>query len=185
MRTETVTINIYQFAELSVEGQEKAINNLFDINVDHDWWDFTYEDAERIGLKITSFDLDRYRHCKGEFIESAVDVAKAILAEHGEHCDTYRTAQDYLIEYKRSVIRQCQDDADMFCVPGSSSGYSEYCDYCNEIDTEDIDLEFLKSLLEDYSMMLQRECDYLTSEKAIIETIEANEYEFTANGKLY
>jgi hypothetical protein len=32
---------------------------------------------------------------------------------------------------------------------------------------------------------LETEYDYLTSEEAIIETIEANEYEFTEDGELY
>ena len=32
--------------------------------------------------------------------------------------------------------------------------------------------------------MLQKKFEYLQSEEAIKETIEANEYEFTANGKL-
>jgi hypothetical protein len=42
--------------------------------------------------------------------------------------------------------------------------------------------EFLKTLCEDYRIILSREYDYLTSEAAIIETIEANEYEFKADG---
>jgi predicted transcriptional regulator len=32
--------------------------------------------------------------------------------------------------------------------------------------------------------MLQKEYEYLTSEEAIIETIEANEYEFTEKGEM-
>jgi len=32
--------------------------------------------------------------------------------------------------------------------------------------------------------MLQKEYEYQMSDEAIIETIEANEYEFTENGKL-
>jgi len=53
-----------------------------------------------------------------------------------------------------------------------------------ENELQDIEDEFLKSLLEDYSIMLQKECYYKQSKEAIIETIEANEYEFYANGKL-
>ena len=67
----THTINTYSFNELSEEAQQKAIENLSDINVNFDWWNFTYEDAKNIGLKITSFDLDRRRHAKGQFLLSA------------------------------------------------------------------------------------------------------------------
>jgi hypothetical protein len=42
----------------------------------------------------------------------------------------------------------------------------------------------VKSLLEDYSIMLQNDCEYLTSDKSIIEMIEAHEYFFTENGKI-
>jgi hypothetical protein len=44
--------------------------------------------------------------------------------------------------------------------------------------------EFEESLIEDYSILLQKEYDYQTSEEAIIETIEANDYEFTEEGEL-
>ena len=45
--------------------------------------------------------------------------------------------------------------------------------------------EFLKSLLEDYRIILENEYEYLTSKEAILETIEANDYEFTADGTIY
>jgi hypothetical protein len=60
---------------------------------DHDWWQTTYEDAENMGLKITSFDLDRNRHAKGCFITNAMECAESILRDHGETCDTYIEAQ--------------------------------------------------------------------------------------------
>ena len=62
--------------------------------------------------------------------------------------------------------------------------HEDYESSNNEDKLIDMENEFLKSLLEDYSIMLQNEYEYLTSEEAIIETIEANEYEFTQAGKL-
>jgi hypothetical protein len=44
MRTET--INLYQFHELSDEAKARAILEYGDINVDHGWWESTYEDEE-------------------------------------------------------------------------------------------------------------------------------------------
>jgi hypothetical protein len=55
----------------------------------------------------------------------------------------------------------------------------------DEPDTKDLDKEFLHNLLEDYRVMLQQEYDYLTSKDAVIETINANEYDFTEDGKLW
>jgi hypothetical protein len=53
-----------------------------------------------------------------------------------------------------------------------------------EPDGEDI-RGFLHHLLEDYRLMLQEEYEYLISEEAIIEAIEANDYEFTEDGRLF
>jgi hypothetical protein len=44
----TRTINVYEFSELSDEAKEKAIEKLYDINVDYDWWDSNYEDFENL-----------------------------------------------------------------------------------------------------------------------------------------
>ena len=56
---------VFKFEELTEEQKENALSKLREINVDHDWWDFTFQDAEEIGLKITSFGLDRNRHAEG------------------------------------------------------------------------------------------------------------------------
>ncbi len=108
MRNKEITL--YQFSELSEEAKEKAINNLFDINLDHDWWEFTYEDAKNIGLKITSFDLDRNRNAKGEFLICANEVAQNILNGHGEKCETFKTAQKFFEEWK-PVFNAYNDEA--------------------------------------------------------------------------
>lgn len=160
----TKTYNVYKFNELSKEAQEKAIENLYDINVDHDWWEFVYEDADNIGLEITGFDLDRGAYCKGNFTESPLKVIELIKKNHGEMCETYKTALQY-----EKLIAECPKDEDGEPV---------------ENDLECIEDDFRNSLLEDYRIILQKEYEYLTSEKAIIETIEANDYDFTENGKI-
>lgn len=42
--------------------------------------------------------------------------------------------------------------------------------------------EFLNDILEDYRVMLQKEYEWRGSREQIIESIEANEYEFDENG---
>jgi hypothetical protein len=159
---------VYKFDELTDKAKEKALEELYDINVDYDWWTFTYEDASNIGLKLTSFDLDRNRHANGEFILSPAEVAANIIRDHGEQCETYKTAQAFLDEI--NSLEMPDDDTDEF---------SEWENKMLELEDE-----FLQSLLEDYSIILQNEYEYQTSEEAIIETIKANEYEFTEDGKL-
>ena len=145
---------------------------LNDINLNYNWWEFTYEDAKNIGLKITSFDLDRNRHAKGEFILSACEVAQNILNEHGENCETYKTAQNFLNEFS-PVLSSYMDE--------NSSCYE---DRETEEALQNLEDGFLTDLLENYSIILQNEYDYLCSEKAIIETILANDYTFLECGTL-
>ena len=47
------------------------------------------------------------------------------------------------------------------------------------------DNEYEKDIQEDYRILLQKEYEYLTSDKAIKETIESNEYEFLENGNFH
>lgn len=167
---------VYQFAELSDEAKEKAVENMVDINVNYEWWDCEYEDAAQVGLRLTEFDLDRNRHCKGEFIESAEDTAGKIIDQHGACCPTHETATEYLKD-RTELVKKYSGGITLDIVAEDN----EY-DFDNECD--ELDEEFLRSILEDYSIILQKQCEYLMSEGAIIEAIEANEYEFTEDGKL-
>jgi hypothetical protein len=170
----TKTINLYQFDELSDEAKQKAIESLSGINVDFEWWEFVYEDAEQIGLKITEFDIDRGMYAKGEFIEGAEDVANAILKNHGEDCETYKTAKGYLTD-RDELVAKYSDGVNTDVV-------AEEDEYYFDQDCDELDDSFRIDLLDDYRIILDKEWDYLTSEEAVIGTIRANEYEFTEDG---
>jgi hypothetical protein len=169
----TIEIKLYKFNELSEEAKQTAIEKNIDINLLEDWYDSICEDAKNIGLKITSFDLDRNRNAKGDFLLSACEVAQNILNEHVESCETYKTAQSFMEDWQ-PVFNDYMNE--------ESENYES-----RELEDEMQDLEddFLKSLCEDYSIMLQNEYEYLYSDEAIIETIEANDYDFTEDGSRY
>lgn len=163
MRTQRV--KIYKFDELSAAAKEKAIEQFSDTNTDYDWWNLSlYPDAERIGLKITGFDIDR-GDITGQLQEWAHIVAEKIKTEHGENCDTYKLAVNYLDELAKLQAKHKEDT-------------DEY-----ETELEHNAQAFEKTLLKAYLKMLRDEYDYLTSNEAIIESIQSNEYEFTANGQ--
>jgi hypothetical protein len=171
MKTHTITT--YSFSELSEQAKETAINKFRDINTDFGWWDFIYEDASEIGLKITGFDLDRYRHATGKFTLSAVEVAQNILNNHGEQCGTHKLAEKFLSSHGPIFAEYMDEDSE------------KYESAETEEELMELEDEFLSDLLEEYSLMLQTEFEYLESDEAIIQTIEANEYEFTENGNIY
>lgn len=172
----TKTIILYSFDELSEEGKKKALSNLWDLNVMHEWWDYIYNDAKRIGLEITGFDIDRRNHCEGKFIKDAEQVCELILKEHGQECETYKTAQTFL-EDKGKLVTKYSDGV-------NTDHVSEDNEYDFDRDCDELEKEFLKSLCEDYRIILRKEYEYLTSEEQIIESIKSNDYTFTENGKL-
>ena len=169
----TIEVKVYSFNELSQEAKEVAISKFLDINVNFDWWGNTYEDAKQIGLKISSFDLDRNKHAKGEFILAANEVAQNVFNSHGEDCETYKTATNFMGEWQ-TVFNNYMDE-----------NHKLYESREAEETMQELETEFLNSILEDYANILQKESDYLQSEEAITETIEANYYQFLESGKLF
>ena len=97
---------------------------------------------------ITEFDIDRGSYIRCNYLEAIQTIANKIIKNHGEQCDTYKTA----VEYRTSVITES---------------------------------EFKLAIRDCYLEMLKHEYKYRMSREAIEETIEANEYEFTDNGKIY
>ena len=166
---------VYPFDELSEDAKEKAIEQCAFFNVDYEWWNCIFEDAAQVKLKLTEFDLDGGSYCRGNFIEYAKDTADAIIDQHGACCPTHETATEFIEDSAKLYIKYpFSPDADG----------EDVNEYNREQEQEDLDGEFLKSILEDYRIILQKEYEYLTSETMIIETIKANEYEFTEDGKL-
>jgi hypothetical protein len=169
-----MTINAYSFDELSEQAKQKALEKFADVNVDYDWYQFTYQDAKNIGLKINGFDLDRGNSVHGHFNIDAYDVALSIVAEHGATSNTYERAQEYLTDR--------QDIMDKYHYNPETDESDNDMQMNSEID--DLSDDFEQVIKECYLSLLKREYEYLTSEQAIIEAIEANEYLFTEDGKL-
>lgn len=164
-----VTIDLYTFDELSKDAQSEAIANLGSINVDYNWWKGVYEDAEHIGLIISSFDIDNH-DIKGRFVSDNVDlVAHTILEEHGEQSNTVVSAKNYYFG--------------MNGVKAQFTGFVRMSD--REAAIEKVEKGFRNELLTDYLRDLTSEYRYRISDSQIIETIQANEYLFTINGDLF
>jgi hypothetical protein len=159
----TIRTKVYQFSELSKSAKEKAMEWYRLGNDYYFLWDDQKEDAKEIGVKLIS--LDDHRANEGEFMLSAHEVAANIIRDHGNECETYKTAQSFL-----DTVNEIQGKYEEL----------EGQDYEDEmIEAEE---EFLKSLLEDYRIMLNNDIDYQNSDEAVIESITINKYEFKADG---
>lgn len=172
-----IEVNLYKFNELSEDAKQKALEKLWDINVDNDWWDSIYEDAAMVKLKINGFDIGRGSYVQTQFTEDAHATARAIQKEHGEQCDTYKAATEFLASYDK-LVEKHYDGKDFSRVAEEN----EY-DFDNEAD--ELEGEFLNTISECYLKLLRDEYEYRISKEAVIDTIEANEYEFTEDGKMY
>src|SRR3990172_12728447 len=152
------TITIYDFNELSDEAKEKALRHFADINIDFGWSENVIEDAKDIGLQI-----DTAFYCRGRFTKDALEVCRLVLANHGVQSTTYKTALKWQNDLQES----------------EAADVGDYDDY------DEIEQDFLYELLEDYRIILRKEYEYLTSRIAIEETILANGWQFTEDGKLF
>lgn len=168
------TITIYQFEELEDNVQQKVLEKFWSYNVEHfDWWDCTYEDAETVGFKITEFDLDRRSMCNGDFIIDAENTAKLMIENHGENCETYIDAKNFL-----KLFTPMESELDSIEQPDGDYDYDRMKQL--EDDLEDLKNEFLGQTKENYRIMLENEYEYLTSKEAIKEAL--HDYEFDIDG---
>jgi hypothetical protein len=150
------TVTSYQFDELSDRAKEVARAWFRDGALDYEWWESTYEDAAQIGLKITGFDLGRAQRVEGKFTKDALGVGRAILNSHGAECETYKRVVEFLAEVSK-----------------------------DRGPNEEQEEEFLRDIRACYWDILNAESEYLTSDECVDETIRANEYDFTADGRRF
>jgi len=79
----TKTINLYLFEELSEENKQKVIAKYVGINVNYNWWEDLYDDAEEVGIIIKGFDIDRANYVS-LVIRDYNETATLIVENWGE-----------------------------------------------------------------------------------------------------
>jgi hypothetical protein len=175
------TITLYSFDELTDEAKDKAIERLDDLNVDYSWWDSIYEDAARVGIEITEFDT-YHLTIDGKLTISLPESAAAVLREHGEKCGTYATATSHLEACMKAFrLWLPEQDED---TSGNHAEEKWLRDFSYEDEANELAEDYRRAILEDYLFLLRDEYEYLTSRDAVVESIQANDYLFTEDGKL-
>ena len=159
-----VIVQTYKFSELSDDAKKKAIEKHWDKMIEWDWWEFIYDDAKRIGLKINSFDVYR-KNIDITFEDDPDDVANAILKDYGEAMGN--TATEYLARYNQ--IEQLVEEDEI--LPSD--------------ELEQLNEDFLHDLGECFLIFLNSEYEWRTSDEAIGEELEINDYDFTADGNRF
>jgi len=195
----TIETKVYPFDELSKEAQQKAIENLYDINIQfHDWWDHTCEDAKEIG-KLMGIDIENIYFSGFSSQGDGACFEGSYTYEKGsaQSVKGYAPKDKELHRIALELSKLQKKNFYQLGARVKQSGHSMH-ENCTDIqvwsDNEamgganDDAYYGLKELLRDYMKwiysQLEKQHDYLVSDEAIKETIEANEYEFTEDGNL-
>lgn len=178
-----ITVKAYRFAELSDEAKERALDEFRGINVEFSWWDNMYDvirtAGKLIGLEIGDIHFNIYSYCifdaSYEYVRGAV---KSIQDEFPHATDLHKVARDLQDLQKRHFYS-------LSCSVASQRVSNLY--RCFRFG-EDYECNGLGGIINDFAhwarILLRDEYEYLTSDAAVKGMIEANEYEFTEDGKL-
>jgi len=162
----TIEIKLYKYKELDKQTREKVIENYRYINVEHStWYEWIKEDFSRLGLEIQEFDLGRRNYAK-IYIDNFEDTSKNIIEEFGDSVLIKQTAKNYIDEFNK-IQANFKDDEDI------------------EREIEMLDEKYQHEFKADILSYLNANYEWEISDEAIINTIEANDYDFTTNGKIY
>ena len=189
-------IQLFEFDELPEAIKAKVIEKYRDINTDYEWHDMSLADWKE-KLEAMGFEEPKIAFrgfcCQGDgasFDCKNVDV-EMFLASQKKKKDfeeLVKAIKKGTVDVSASVIRIDHHYSHEYTVRGDVEN-----SYLDNDDTgftlqkqaqelEDLITEVVRNISRNIYMKLESEYEYLTSDKAVIETIEANEYTFRANG---
>jgi hypothetical protein len=186
----TIRTKIYLFDELSKEAQNNAIENFRNINVDFcEWFDADFEgfkeDLNELGFINAEISFSGfYSQGDGACFDAKIDASK-----FAETINEKRIAKliknGYISEFeisKTSYANHYSHEKTRF-VDFDSTGYKNIDEILQSL-CEKIEVIRLEKSKEIYKS-LEQQYDYLQSDEAVKETIIANDYEFTKDGKQF
>ena len=194
---QTNTVMTYTFDELDDEGKQTAINNYRDGNLDYDWWEFVYEDATAIGT-LMGIDIDKiyfsgfwsqgdgacfegdYSYAKGS-VKAIKAYAPLDKELHQIALDLSKVQRPTFYELSATVKQQGHYMHELCTDITVYDGTSDFC-YATD-DQEEGVKEALRSFMQWIYSSLEKGHDWLNADEQIIESIEANEHVFLANGE--
>lgn len=194
------TIETYEYKELPEKIQEKILEKLYDINTDYEWYDCEIdhqkEKLETLGFNNAeiAFNISYSQGDGASFTTNDIDIKKYII----------ETKQ----QEKYPLILASFEDRAEYDQPTASIDRTEYHLYVHEntieVSINDNDYqdeapqgyqdevlaleeemqEHIIELSQEIHTDLTAEYEELTSDEAIIDTIEANGYTFDEKGEI-
>jgi len=193
---QTIETTVYNFKELSDDAKEKAREWWREAAFDHEWYDFTYEDAKNMaslmGIEIDKIYFSGFS-CQGDgaqfngFYSYNKGSVKKVKDQAPKDEELHRIVTE-LYEF------QCRYFFSVQATIKTSGHYSH--SGCTSIDGADRhgDLDHeenatLTQILRDYMDwiygQLEAEYNYQNADEQVDDSIRANEYTFTENGRRF
>jgi hypothetical protein len=173
--TKTIRTKVYQFDALSKEGKEKAIERLRDINVDYEWHDLTTDELT------------------GELIAQGFNEARIMFSGFASQGDgaCFTCSSIDFNKFLNGKYKGLDISADIthswryYFATSTTVNLNTATNIPDELynEIEQAIKDERERIGNEIYRTLEKEYDYLTSEEGIIETIKANEYWFTKDGK--
>lgn len=211
---EIIETTVYRLNELSDAAKDAARAWYRQAGFDHDWFEFVFEDFERIcvilGVELRTVPV---RLCGGGTRQKPCIFFSGFWSQGDGACFEGR------YRYAKAAPRRVRDyapkDTELHRIADALQAIQRrnfyqlhagivhrdryYHEYCMAIsvernsptwqdmtaDAEDAVIEALRDLARWLYRRLEREYEYLTSDAAIDEAIAANEYTFTDNGRRF
>jgi hypothetical protein len=211
---EIIETTVYRLGELSDTAKETALAWYQQVGVDDDWFDFVYDDFERIcailGVELKTVPVRLYgggtrqKPCiwfsgfwsqgDGACFEGRYHHAKSAsraIRDHAPKDGELHRIADALQAIQRRNFYQLHAS-----VTHRDRYYHEYCMAISverdsptrqdmTADAEDVVIETLRDLARWLYRQLEREHEALTSAETVDEAITANEYTFTETGRRF
>lgn len=176
----TWNFKVYKFGELSDEAKERALeDNRYVLVEDYAWYDFIYDEADMIGIEIEEFDLDR-RYIKIRLNTSVLNSVESAMQWFGESTEEYKLVKSYY----DAIMKLADSDEVKEYLEENPDDDAYDAIYNMSLDDRFYD-EYINDMKRVFLRMLENEFNYLTSDEAIIEHFNINDYEFFENGKIF
>ena len=211
---EIIETTVYRLDELSDEAKDKARAWYREGGFDYDWYDAVYEDfqqiAEILGVRFKTrtvrlmgggsrqkpriFFSGFWSQGDGACFEGYYSYPKYATAEIRSYAP-----QDRILHGIADAVQSVQQ-RNFYQLRAEATHRGHYHhEYCMAIsverdsptwqdmtaDAEEVVIEALRDLARWLYRQLEREYDYLTSDETVDETIAANGYTFTSDGKRF
>lgn len=206
----TITLQLYDFDELNQEAKQKALTTYKDLNVDFDWWESDYTDFVQlcaylgIAVDIKSIRFEGfYSQGDGSAFSATVDFAQLKTAVETQAWKEYAPKQEFNfkeLNIDRRVLALIQSGilqndiniiarhryygivVDMGCCTVNVN--NNHDNVFGELQNAEAWLRTVADKLNWHLYQsLQNSFGYFTSDEALTESITANEYLFTADGR--